>query len=64
MSLGGIQSSISCNSLSSERIEVKLVSMEPERYFLNVYTKTVFDYGQNNLFKPSNLSNGIFLRDA
>ena len=26
--------------------------------------KTMFDYGQNNFLKPSNLSNGIFLRDA
>ena len=26
--------------------------------------KTVFDYGQNNFLKPTNLSNGIFLRDA
>ena len=33
------KSSMSCNSLISERMEVKLVSMEPERYFLNVYTK-------------------------
>ena len=41
MSLGTFQSSITCSSLITRRIEVKLVSVKSERSVLYVYNKSI-----------------------